>query len=123
MNEELQAAVTEIINSTISAKDFLVGQLPDYVEQLLMWHAVYSLVTCILGFLLAAAICYVDVRIYRYMKSHEFEDWQRCDAYLGMAIGSVVLMVPAMLMVNITWLKILIAPKVWLVEYAASLVR
>lgn len=123
MNEELQTAVTEIINSTISAKDFLVGQLPEYVEQLLMWHATYSLVMCILGFLLVALICYVDVRIYRYMKSDEFDKWQRGDAYLGMAVGSFVLMIPAGLMVNITWLKILIAPKVWLVEYAASLVR
>ena len=123
MNEELQTAVTEIINSAISAKDFLVGQLPEYVAQLLMWHALYSLVWFLIGVLLAGLTCYVDVRLYRYIKSDVLNSWERFDAYALTALGSAVLMGIALSMMNITWLKIWIAPKVWLVEYAANLVR
>ena len=119
MNDELQKAIAEILNSAISAKDFIVGQLPEYLEQLLMWHAIYNFVFFLLGASLAALVCYAEVRLYRWIKS----DKEKYDFFFGTVIISVGLFVVAIKMINLEWLMIIVAPKAWLAEYAAALVR
>ena len=53
MNEQLQGALVEILNRTISGIDASVGfmeaQLPDVIEQLLMWYAVKGVLYALVG--------------------------------------------------------------------------
>jgi hypothetical protein len=121
MNEELQLAITQVIQSMTgvaeSAYAFGAEQMPDVIEQLLMFNSIkqvvfivlFSALTAVfvkLGFL--AAKCY-DVEI----------------SSMGMAAsvaGGSLFCICAVLDV-VVLIKILVAPKVWLIEYAAGLVR
>lgn len=130
MNEELQNAIIGLINKAVEAADkgadLLTGQLPNYVMQLLMWHSWYSLILCVSGVVLWFAVIYFDVKAFRYAYR---EDGGTLDSYVVVIWGTLGLLIRAPLYViifrllNLTWLQIWIAPKVWLVEYAASLVK
>lgn len=130
MNEELQKAIADMFNSVLSAKDFLVGELPEYVNQLLMWRMVWSIGFFVIGLaLILSAIC-LQAWIYKSYKnkgaiysivSEDAEFWP------AIIIIDFILSVTAFIfgvsIISMEWLQIWIAPKVWLVEYAASLVK
>lgn len=121
MNEQLQQAITKMIEKALSGLDagaeFLAGEIPDVVMQLMLWNGVRSMVMCIFGILFITTGAYL---VNRYHKSV-------VDACSGGAEPLILFTHswPAigLFFVNIEWLQILIAPKVWLVEYAASLVK
>jgi hypothetical protein len=127
MNEQLQNTVNEVLLGAVeqAAKgaEFLKGQLPDVVQQLLMWNLVASL--------LMTAICSAGV-IAAYLTTFKWAD-QTLDKYgrwkeakvaaaIGGGIAGALLTVTAIVQM-FNALKIWIAPKVWLIEYAASLVK
>lgn len=164
MNEELQKALAEMFNSVIDAKDFLVGELPEYIEQLLMWNAVFSLIWFVAG---AIAMIFFAKKAYFYHKTFESneekikqeqikaradyenkEPWcfymesetitsteydrimnkRPTDNSEQIVIMTIVyslfsLVGFAVFTCNFDWLQIMISPKVWLVEYAASLAK
>jgi len=68
MNEELQKAITELFNSAIQAKDFLVGELPDYINQLLMWKAVASGISMTAFFAFCAAFVWANKKAFDSIK-------------------------------------------------------
>ena len=136
MNEQLQQALAQVIEKATdgvqSGVSFLSAELPDVIHQLLMWKMVESLIWCVVGiFFTVGAIRLIaknsgrgkeDDRKYKATLTHD----ERGD----IAPWSPILIVPLLTIVviasstiNITWLQILIAPKVYLIEYAASLVK
>src|SRR3990167_5958060 len=151
MNEEPQKAITELFNSALTAKDFLVGELPDYINQLLLWKSTYSALMMFVGivFIVGAPILLRNAAIERLdlikkaKAAYEAnEPWIRygsmptltsiqydfCINYGGATpvikgIISFFMLVMGFCFSNLEWLQIWIAPKVWLVEYAASLVK
>ena len=52
MNEQLQEALAELLgkanNGIDTAGNFLASELPEVIQQLLMWHGVKSLTLCFL---------------------------------------------------------------------------
>lgn len=117
MNEELQTTLNDalvgVIESATSAKDFILAELPDVVNQLLMWNMTVSLAWFSLFFL--ATVIFICGLIRSWNKSADFEQLQFF--FLG-SLSSFFLTC-----CSHTWLKILIAPKLYLLEYAASLVK
>ncbi len=124
MNEELNKALTDlIVKATETAESgaaFLQSEIPEVVEQLLLWHLVQSSVFCALG-LFVTVLCMFLIRKYA----------PKCDAY-DMRPADAIVILSALfwvmsLMVAVpngfTAFKILIAPKVWLIEYTARLVQ
>lgn len=135
MNEQLQQALTDLINKSMSGVDaatgFLAAEIPDVVSQLLMWHGVYSFMTMILGVSLLATTTLllwkysgaieIDGK-YVFSLTHDNEGRISIHAMLtGMVAFS--LYIGSGSLINLTWLKIWIAPKVWLLEYAASFAK
>lgn len=150
MNEQLQNALIDIIgkvNSGIDASvSFLSAEIPDVLHQLLMWYAVKSAIECIVGLVIIA----VGFKIFRikFGKSKEsarddYESGKKWTRYCGLdrvtsteydmimmmpdywkakAAGVAVFMI-GLLWINIDWLKIWIAPKIWLIEYASHLTK
>lgn len=128
MNEQLQQAVQKLIDKGVSGieagADFLQQEIPEYVMQLLMWHGVYNfmlMAVSLLGLLLWGV---AEVKIFKKLKTMDINEQDWTFRYLG--LGSVVRVIPLLIVcasMNLEWLKIWIAPKVWLVEYAASLVK
>jgi hypothetical protein len=127
MNEQLQDALTELLgkanNGIDNASNFLVAELPEVIQQLLLWHGVYNFVLFIGGLLLALAIVFADFKMYKVAK-----DWSDVDFKSGYLLvgsfGRIFLWAIVLVgMLNLEWLQIWIAPKVWLLEYAASLAK
>lgn len=146
MNEQAQQVLADMLERAMSGVDaaveFSQAQIPDVVEQLLIWHMVESLLSCL------AAVCVALCSFFLFRKGvasqkaareayKNGEKWTRfresssltSHAYDIKASG-VFFYVPASLIaiaspffISTTWLKILIAPKLYLLEYAASLVK
>lgn len=124
MNEQLQKALAELLgkaNDGIdTAGEFLASELPDVIQQLLMWHGIKSLVECVFGlFVLLIIFIYIKT-IPKYIK--EIDDSEAVVlSIICSCIGCVALFFYGAYKINIEWLQIWIAPKVWLIEYAAKL--
>lgn len=122
MNEQLQAALLSILNSTINAataaKDFLLAEVPDVIHQLLVWKALQSGITFAVGLLIFSVAAYFTVRVWR-----DTEDDPLGVSPMIMFPGMTMAAGGVMAALNLTWLQILVAPKLYLIEYAASLVK
>lgn len=123
MNEQLQQALSELIIKATTgidtASEFILAELPDVIYQLLMWHGVRSLliaIACIVIFIIATVGNY---KFYKYASKEDY--WEQ--PYIFGNIFISMIYIPCVCGFNITWLKIWIAPKVWLIEYAANLVK
>jgi len=129
MNTELDIKLLEILNNTTKAigngVDFLSAEIPDVIYQLLLWYGIYNLILniiAIIGF-------YVQYRVSKWwvveveLKALEDSDFRWIGTVFGIGIGGFVLLIIWTHLLNLTWLKIWIAPKIWLIEYTASLVK
>ncbi|MNO83636.1 hypothetical protein D3C76_749540 [compost metagenome] len=151
MNEQLQQALTAILNKTMSGVDagvnFLSAEIPDVIHQLLLWKMVSSGI----GFLLITACVVIftilAVRGIRVLTQHsaasnlyvrntgEIEKQARetMDALshkiplavisIGASLLSWIVFLAGGLPLGLQMLKIWIAPKIYLIEYAASLAK
>jgi hypothetical protein len=131
MNEQLQQALTEVLNKTVEATgkatDFLIAELPDVIQQLLMWKMAESLIVFVVS--LAAIVagpsmaCYTWRKLDEYYHREKGKGNHRVEWLCPVSLFWLVLTLPGSLCINITWLQIWIAPKVYLLEYAASLAK
>jgi len=126
MNEQLQLELTKIITNINSGAEtawgFLSEQTPDVVQQLLLWHVVYSAILCVFG---AIALIFIFSTIMFVITN--IEKLKVDDACLARAAAQVFISVLSFIVcadcINITWLQLLIAPKVWLLEYITAMVK
>lgn len=142
MNEQLQKSLAQVIEQATSGVQagvsFLSAELPDVIHQLLMWKMVESLAMCIAGFVIASVMTYFFIKHSGVgAKTNESDSrWRTHRATLThgedgdiapwIPVTVIVPVLTALLcasLVNLDWLKIWIAPKVYLIEYAASLVK
>lgn len=127
MNEQLQETINVILSKALSIAettgDFLAEQVPEVVTQLLVWHAVESAITFFLGLALVLVwLLYLVPFIIRAIKGND-EDAQVVAIFVGILGGIPSLIVIPIFLSDIVWLKIWVAPKLYLLEYAASLVK
>jgi hypothetical protein len=149
MNEELQKALGELLskasNGIDSASGFLMAELPDVIYQLLMWHGVYNFIlfiVCLLvPLLIASNLNKLKLTVPPMIKEGEPDNfyWRdgnrkyssfsfNCERTEISIIADIakwmivfVSILACMANINLQWLQIWIAPKVWLLEYAAKL--
>jgi len=120
-NNILEKALVDILQKATAGVekgvDFLHAEIPVVIEQLLMWHMWSSIITNLI-WLTICIILYIVV--YKFYKRGNLKN--DIDYYLG---GSAICIVTTIILLcvifNTTWLQILIAPKVYLIEYAAGL--
>lgn len=117
MNEELETALSQLIQKTLSGMDAAVGfgqeQLPDVIQQLIVfntWAAALWLLLCATGTALMSKLFYYC--------------WKENEAD-GAIFAAIPLIIFTLCMVGnaLDLLKITLAPKVWLLEYAANLIN
>ena len=125
MNEKLQEAVVEMISKVNDGVDastaLLSAELPDYIVQLLMWHGVKSFSECVFGLLILTSIAAALKLIVKKCKTDK--DWDRPELWIPFGFAAIVGSTIGLCMLNVTWVQVWIAPKVWLVEYVATLVK
>lgn len=136
-NNTLQEAVTSLINTSLQAFEkgtfFLQEEIPQVVQQLLLWEAVQSFLVFISGLILICLLIYFNYKQYKFWNK-DVEKVYGCGKVKMIETDAGVfalcnlfqiipLFVVADLITNITWLKIWIAPKLFLIEYAAKLIK
>ena len=134
-NDQLQQSLSQILEQAVSGVQagvsLLSAELPDVIHQLLLWKMIESLIWCFVGiFFTVGALRWIvknsgrgkeDGRKYKETLTHD--DLGDIALWSPILIGLLLtIAVIACFTINITWLQILIAPKVYLIEYAASLV-
>lgn len=128
MNEQLQKALVELIGKASNGIDasvsFLSAEIPDVIHQLLVWYAIESAIYTVIG--VAIAAMWIACEKLSLKKISDWK-WEVDDVFmhyllLGM-FPRIAAFVTVCIMVNIDWLKIWIAPKIWLIEYASQLAK
>lgn len=121
MNEEAQKILVDLLkkaaNGIDSAVAFSQQQIPDVVNQLLVWNAVSSSLIqalCLVIIIGCVIIC--------------IQAWRKMDDIDGMMIITMFCFTISAILTVVffhyfDWLKIWLAPKLYLIEYAASLVK
>ena len=137
MNEQLQQAISQLITMSLVAIDkgatFLSGQIPDAIQQLLLWKAWESFLHFfIVGVVLSIIIVYVNVKQFNWWIQETTDKWGdkqkrlNCD-YSPLALLNLLqilwLLVIPNALGNLTWFQIWIAPKVYLIEYAKEFIK
>lgn len=127
MNEQAQKILTDLLqkasNGIDSAVSFSQAQIPDVIHQLLVWNFATSAIFCILGFLLFVGAQFAAWKVFKYLRKEWQGDelWEHPEImFLAMAYVSTF---SPLCMLSLDWLKIWLAPKLYLIEYAASLVK
>lgn len=140
MEEQANKILVELLqkasNGIDAAVSFSQAQIPDVVHQLLIWSFVHSALFQLAGLLLLIAA--IKLPSFARMARNNGERWTSFDGRTndGYFISSVyydicTVFVPIfgsimgvlIIAFNFEWLKIWIAPKLFLIEYAASLVK
>lgn len=126
MNEQLQQATTALIEKSLKAfesgADFMAAQLPDVVQQLLLWHMALSATKAVAAVLLVIALAVATVAGYKAAVAYKGYS----DQWFVLSIASIIGWFFGGVMViglwNLTWLQIWLTPKIFLIEYAARMV-
>jgi hypothetical protein len=126
-SQGLEGALVDIIQQVSGGVkqgvDFLQAEIPDVVRQLLVWKLAEAAVKGTLLFLFVLGLIPLVKWGRKYHETYDQYDFPGhiflCGTYgfvsLFCAVGGV--------QYGLTALQIYIAPKVWLIEYAASLVK
>lgn len=138
INEQLEKSLTKIVDQASDGISFLSDELPEVVQQLLAWKMVQSLgVFSLASFTLIAILWYVIKRSGR-RKSTNVDGYQEFErtfthnirgeidegaAVVGIVLAVALISFSTVIFTNLDWLQIWIAPKVYLLEYAAKLVK
>lgn len=121
MKENLEAALVEIIekanNGIDSAAGFLSAEIPDVVSQLLSFMLFSNTAWCLLG----AAIIFLSKKLYT--KGRDSECEYDSQALYCLSLVTLLSGTPVLFFNALEFAKIIIAPKLYLIEYAASLVK
>lgn len=108
--------------------DALYQQAPEVIEQLLMWHGVESFILfiCSTLFLTLPFIHYKLAR-FMYIKLEVKDSRDQSGYWIPVLFTGVANFVVSWIvfgkLVNLKWLKIWLAPKVYLLEYLAEFVK
>ena len=127
MNEQLQGALAQLIEKTLggidAASGFLVAEMPNVIYQLLLWYGVKSLIM--------TGIALLSIPVYLWIEKKTFnmsmETGEQEVIVCGWGLAGMLARIPYFIAIykcaNLDWLQIWIAPKIWLLEYAANLAK
>lgn len=137
--DKLNDSLVRMIEGIEDGAVFLSGEIPEFVNQLLMWHLVKNGLMAIFGLIFIGLSIYTShlcLKFFKKAKSdyEESKEWTIYESHPEVTSGlydihgsviiiPLVLFIMGILMTNLEWLQIWIAPKVWLVEYITTLVK
>ena len=133
LEQRAQEALLAMLDGVQKAADFTVEQAPLVVKELLMWKFVYSLGLSLVFVLLAVVSSYITYRFFAW--GLQVEDEYRCRLRiykrdlepiaicLSMLTAGFVIAGFSVALHSLDWLQILVAPRLYLLEYAAALVK
>ena len=122
MNEELQKALGTLLSKANdgidAASGFLVAELPDVIQQILVWYTVENFIWFSMNLLIMFAAFKGMVKCNKLRIEFIHDMWEIPMVLLGVVCAATPFISIVYLVES---LKIFIAPKLWLLEYAAKL--
>ena len=135
MNEQLQLAVSTLIQTSLNAIDkgtaFLSNQIPEVIQQLLLWKAIASFIEFSYGiFIIGGSFAWLIYQ-YKYWTTTVTTTWGTKEVRLHQEAGAfsllnILIIIPLIYgskCINLIWLQIWIAPKLYLIEYAKDFLK
>ncbi len=142
MNEQLQTQFVQILKSVsesaVAAKDFVLAELPDVVQQTMNWYLFKSLFSNFIALIFICFAVYLVVKLCQVPKNfdsaNKFQRWTyecyRDGTCQELSPAALVPMIAVLLCFIIFWsnvnldcIKIIIAPKLWLIEYTTAILK
>lgn len=117
--QRAEQVLLDMINKAAEIGSAAVDEIPLVVQELLTWKLAESLAYTTLSLLILSGLMFFYFKVYNYYKDKEISDHPEC----LFVLFSVFAWIPVFECFNLDWLKILIAPRVYLLEYAASLIK
>jgi len=113
IKQKLNDTLIGMIDDLAKTKDFVIEQAPDVIQQLLLWRFTISFtlwILCILG----TIAC-----IYGIYKTRDcIDNPEGVGPFILIFSGIIVMVTTVGIFANTAWLKIWIAPKLFLLEFA-----
>ena len=117
-NQALQQMLTMVVNSLQGAVDLSKAQIPDVVHQMLVWNAITSVITQVVCLFIISLCIIVPYKVNKYSEYDK-------DVVFGCV--AVALMISFFTLTALfkhgDWLQILVAPKYYILQQAAHLVK
>jgi hypothetical protein len=129
MKEAIQTKILEQLGDVaelgkqgiMKAVEVMQEQCPLLVEELLKWHMTVSLILFVVGVVIlvtyAASIKKIYTALDKKCCSADTVGWTSVTSIVSLVIGI------GLVTTNLTWLKIWIAPRLFLLEYVSELVK
>ena len=127
------------VNEMKDGVTFLKGEIPHVVEQMIKWYGIESFIYFIIGIVSCFVVMFCIFKIVK--KSYKIIDTTKkydegnikhtekmnienkeCTKLIIYIITGIMFLIFGVCQINLSWLKIWIAPKVWLIEYGKTLV-
>lgn len=127
MNEQVVNKANEFLLNMLEGlekgTEFVSEKAPEVVQQLLHWHMVESIVSNLIAAFFLVIFCKCLTIAMGHLRCEScLKDKEEAEAFLSVLVGGISLAV-SFLNMNVTFLKILTAPDLYLLEYAASLMK
>ena len=120
LEQTANEALKQIIEKATEAGNWELGEIPEVVEQLLLWHMVESLIF----FTASILLLLIGVIGGTFFLRKGIRNG--CEVFITIGLFFAVFLIPVGLITtscNLEWIQILIAPKLYLIEYAANLLK
>jgi heme/copper-type cytochrome/quinol oxidase subunit 2 len=124
MDNELNNALQQLIDSAIQAKEFILSQLPDVIQQLLLYTMIWD-IAVIIGYFVYMALCFACFRYFHKRSDFGFTEGEALLSVVLSVFGTIVTVcyTVAVLQTIRELFLVWLAPKIFLIEYASHLVK
>lgn len=130
MNDQLQKVLADIITRVTSGADAAIQfgkeQIPEVLKQLLIWNFTFSfLIWFSATAIIVGYIIWMLTKFRWWFKNQRNTTTEQDAAITTVTIiwGIITFIMIFVFWCNLDWLKIWVAPKLYLLEYAASLIK
>lgn len=130
MNDQFQKVLADIITRVTSGTDAAIQfgkeQIPEVLKQLLVWNFTYSLLLWVISLsIIVGYLWWMCVKWKWWMNNKATTSTSTDNLYSIITFIWTILAFISLIMffTNFDWLKIWVAPKLYLLEYSASLIK
>lgn len=128
MNEQAQKVLTDLLQRAVTgvdkAVDFSQAQIPDVIHQLLVWNFTSSILFQLLALFFVAFYFWSGRKAIDKIQNGPYDDLGDTFCMMWLTCGGIAsTLLTVGFFFNFDWLKIWLAPKLYLLEYATSLVK
>lgn len=121
VKEQAQEFLQKAIDAATSTGDFIVGQIPDVVQQILTWNLVQAIIICVITAIVFFFLFQYGKRVNAKGRGEHDDDKRIAGMVVMIASSFISFFVFTCNMMKAV--QIYVAPKLWLLEYAVGLLK